>query len=433
MTAAAAFMQPNATADAAALAWLKDAALLEKTKAPDWMRALRATGAEVFGANGLPTPAWEGWQYTNLRGLLPEKFCFSADPAIIDAADLPPPLLENASRIVLVNGQYRPHLSRLPEGVVVAALTEADGAEEYLATVGDLAAFPFVALNAAYLRDGFVLTVPKGKDIAQPIEVLFYTTSGAASYPRVLYRLEENSGAVVVERHAGAGAHLANIYTGIVQEPSSRLKYYRFLDENAAGNHFSHTLVRQEKNAVFEGFSLAMGQRLARQETRSQLTDSGISSTVGGIYLLKDQQHHDFTILADHFEPGGKSAQHFKGVVDAQARAVFQGKIHVRRPAQKTDGCQSHHALLLSDRAEASAKPELEIYADDVKCSHGATTGRLDEAALFYMQSRGISAAEAKSLLIHAFLEETVDRITHDPVRDVFRDHIAVWLKGRAV
>jgi Fe-S cluster assembly protein SufD len=218
----------------------------------------------------------------------------------------------------------------------------------------------------------------------------------------------------------------------MILESASRFKFYKFEEESAAAFHFSFAALRQEKDSVFEGFSYAAGGRLCREEYQNQLIDSGILSNIGGIYLLKDQQNHDFTVLMDHFEPSGKSVQHFRGVVDGQARAVFQGKIHVRRSAQKTDGYQSHHALLLSATAEASAKPELEIYADDVKCSHGATAGQLDPVALFYLRSRGVPLAEARALLVESFLNGAVETVTNEPVRALCQKRVAEWLAARA-
>jgi Fe-S cluster assembly protein SufD len=244
----------------------------------------------------------------------------------------------------------------------------------------------------------------------------------------MLYWLGENSALTLLERHAGEGVYLSNSYAGMILESASRFKFYKFEEESAAAFHFSFAALRQEKNSVFEGFSYASGSRLCREEYQNQLIDSGILSNIGGIYLLKDQQNHDFTVLMDHFEPNGKSVQHFRGVVDGQARAVFQGKIHVRRAAQKTDGNQSSHALLLSGQAEASFKPELEIYADDVKCGHGATSGQLDEAALFYLQSRGIPAAEAKALLIQSFLNAALEQVSFAPVKEIYMEKIRSWL-----
>ena len=430
-----AFLQQDPVNEAA-LPWLADAAKLGEQPAADWVRALRHTGLEQFSRSGLPTPAWEGWQNTSLRVLTQMYFHYQIEAVKFDVNKLPAPLLTESDRIVLVNGKYQHQLSRVPHGVTVMSLMDAsvqmEGVENHLVTVGDLRLAPFKALNTAYVHDGIVLKVEDGVDVARPLEVLFYNIGSAeapaAIYPRTLYWLGKNSSLTLLERHVGEGVYLSNGYTGIAQEPASRLKFYKFEEESSAACHFSFTGLQQQKDSSFEGFSCAIGGRLARQEYQNQLIDSGISSMVGGIYLLKDQQCHDFTVLTDHFEPNGKSVQHFKGVIDDQARSVFQGKIHVRRSAQKTDGNQLNHALLLSEKAEASFKPELEIYADDVKCTHGATSGKLDETALFYLQSRGIPAAEAKSLLIQSFLNETLEQVSSTPVRELYEERIRTWL-----
>lgn len=421
---------------AAALPWLADAAALQNDKAMGWIKALRATGAEAFSQTGLPGVAWEGWQYTNLRALASAKFRYSAEPVKFDAAKIPAPLL-GTHRVVLVNGQYQAKLSNLPEHVTVMSLMEAAeknvaGIEEQLVTLGDLAKTPLTALNAAYLRDGFVLVVAKNSDISEPIEVVFFNAGkDTAVYPRIMYRLGENAGCTVIERHCGEGAYFANTYASITLESASRMRFYRFQEESDAGFHISSTVVQQQNDSSFEGFSLGIGGKLARQEFRLQLIDRAISSSIGGAYLMRGQQSHDFTVLADHFEPDGKSVQHFKGVVDDQARAVYQGKIHVRRAAQKTDGYQSHHALLLSPTAEASAKPELEIYADDVKCSHGATAGQLNPEAIFYLRSRGIPHDLARSLMVESFLGGAIEKVSYEPVRDIYFARVAAWLAGR--
>lgn len=421
----------------AALPWLADAATLAGDGAGAWVQALRATGAESFARVGLPAAGQENWQYTNLRPLAAQPFRYALEAVAFDAAKLPAPLAPNGPRIVLVNGQYQAALSSVPEGVTVSSLMDAathklSSVEEYIVRVGDLAEAPFVALNSAYLRDGFVLEVAPGKDVAAPVEVLFYNTGdGAAIYPRAAYHLGVNSGITLIERHCGEGAYFTNAYLSIVQDQASRCRYYRFMEEAPEAWHISQTALSQDKTSVFEGFSLATGGKLAREEFRLQLLGDNISSSIGGTYLMRGQQSHDFTVLADHFEPDSVSVQHFKGVIDDQARAVFQGKIHVRRSAQKTDGYQSHHALLLSDRAEASAKPELEIYADDVKCSHGATAGQLDAEALFYLRSRGIPEREAKSLIIESFLNEAIEKVADVTVRELYRARIGHWLAGR--
>lgn len=416
---------------AEALPWLKSAAAL-KDKVADWVAAQRATGAEVFASTGMPTPAWEGWQYTNLRGLAADKLPFTEQSVKIEVNSIPAPLLADCYRVVLVNGQYRADLGSLPPHVSIVNILDAGDMAADIVTAGHLASTPLVALNAAYLRDGFVLKTEKNKDIGQPVEILFYNTGDVAIYPRVVYSLAENSGMTVLERHMGVGSYFANLHAALVLGRESRLKYYRFVDESPTAVHCSHTVVRQEKGASFEGFSSGVGGVLIRQDIGLQLLEAGISASICGIYLMRSQQVHDFTVKADHFEPHGTSMQHFKGVIDDQARAVFQGKIHVRRPAQKTDGYQSHHALLLSDRAEANAKPELEIYADDVKCSHGATAGRLDPKALFYLRSRGIPLEEARALMIQSFMNEAVERVSDEKVREIYSDIVTKWLDARA-
>lgn len=438
MTSAAAtvekFMQASPE-QAAALPWL--------TKRPQgavapWVKALRETGAESFAVTGLPALSWEGWQYTNLRALDAAKFSYTTASVTFDVKKLPAPLLQDAYRVVLVNGQFQKDLSSLPEHVTILSLMEAadrniERLDEYLVNIGDLATQPFKALNSAHLRDGFVLMVAKGKDVDRPVEVLFYTTAGTASHPRAFYHLAQNSGVTILEHHAGDGAYFANTHIEAVVEQDARLKCYRIVDESDLASHISRLSLTLLKSAQFEGFSGAFGGALVRQDYEMKLLENAISGSISGIYLLRGRQSHDFSILADHFEEGGMSAQHFKGVVDDQARAIFQGKIHVRRPAQKTDGYQSHHALLLSKDAEASAKPELEIYADDVKCSHGATSGHLDEGALFYLRSRGIPEAEARALLIQSFIAEAAQRVSNEAIRAIYMDRVTAWLSARTV
>lgn len=421
-------LAPQIKADA--LSWLNGAKSLND-KAPQWVKALRATAGDIFAQNGLPQPKTEGWQFTNLRNLKAENYAVAAKTDIA----LPAKLLADSDRIVILNGQFRADLSELTTKAEVLPLLQAAEKKEYeelLADIGDLSTAPFKALNTAYLQDGFVFRVAANQDLVRPVEVLLLNDGTAATYPRMLYLIEENAGAVILERFEGQGAYFQNAAGMIEQKTASRLKFYRIQKDDVAAAHINHMTVRTGKDAVFEGFTAAIGAALSRQDWRMQLINSRISATIAGVYLIKDKQNHDITIVADHFEPDCNSVQHFKGVIDDQARSVFQGKIHVHRPAQKTDGYQSHHALLLSDRAEANTKPELEIYADDVKCSHGATAGFLDPKSLFYMRSRGIPEAEAKALLIDSFLAETLERVTYEPVKELLAAEISGWLKGRA-
>jgi Fe-S cluster assembly protein SufD len=421
-----------------ALPWLADAKFLTTKNIPAWVKALRATGAEQFSITGLPTPALEGWQYTNLRALTKTNFHYSVEAVTVDAAKIPPVLIPASHQIVLVNGRYQPALSRVPDGVIVtswleAAQNDSKFMEENTVSVGDMQDMPLKGLNTAYLQDGLVVKIAPNTDVSQPLEIVFYNNGGnIAIYPRLFYYLGENSGATIIERHIGEGVYFVNLYTETILERAARLKFYKFQEESAQAFHFSLTNLQQKKDSVFEGFSYATGGAVARSEYRNHLLDSAIHSNIGGVYLLRDQQIHDFTILVDHFEPNGTSVQHFKGIIDDEARAIFQGKIHVRRSAQKTNGYQLNHALLLSREAEAIAKPELEIYADDVKCSHGSASGQIDEAALFYLKSRGINEAAAKSLLIQSFLAGALEKISTPAIKEIYQQKIEAWLEARS-
>ena len=427
---------PPVEAKPEALAWLANAGLENAIGGtPDWARALRTTASESFAATGLPQPDWEGWQFTPLRHLNAADYAQPAHALKTPEVALPAPLLADSYRLVLVDGQFFPSLSALPPGVKIVDILQAEDAvphaREYLLGLGDLNTAPFKALNSAHLRDGFVLALERGQTLDKPLEVLFWGRPGAAAYPRVLYWLGENAEATVLERFTGEGRYFMNAQTDIVLQQDARLRLHRLAEEAADASHISLTSLHQMKNSHFDGWAGAFSGALMRQQWEMKLLEPHIHSSLAGIYLKDGQQIQDFTVLAGHYDVSGVSAQHFKGVVDAQARAVFQGKIHVHRPAQKTDGYQSHHALLLSEKAEANAKPELEIYADDVKCSHGNTAGQLDREALFYLRSRGISELEAKALMIKSFLAEGVDRIANPDIRQLFDDRIDAWLAAR--
>ena len=431
----AVFMPQQATKPEA-LAWLENAgAAALPAGAPDWVAALRQTAYESFAVTGLPAANQEGWQFTNLRGLDAAAYRHAA-PAASDVKNLPAPLLADSYRMVLVNGQYMPGLSTLPTGAKVAPILAVESivpdAREYLLGLGDLALNPFKALTSAHLRDGFAFAMDRGQMLDKPLEVLFWGEAGHAAYPRVLYWLGENAQATILERFAGEGAAFTSVVTDIVLQQRAHLTYHRLVEEGEKASHFSQTSIHSLKDSHFDAYNGALSGGLQRQGYEFKLLEKSIYSSLAGIYLKDGQQIQDFTVLAGHYDESGVSAQHFKGVVDDQARAVFQGKIHVHRSAQKTDGYQSHHALLLSQNCEANVKPELEIYADDVKCSHGATAGQLDRNALFYLRSRGISDHEARALLIRSFLSESIEKITNAEIRALYDVRIDAWLAARA-
>lgn len=402
VAAAHKFMQQDAP-NAGAVKWLEETSRLHADTVPAWVQSMRATGAEVFAKTGLPTLKWEDWKYTNLRIFAKETFT----------------LAEKTPWTV----------SGVPEGVVLGG-AEVEGVEQYLVSVGNLAQEPFVALNAAYMRDVLVIKVPKGMVVQAPIEVLFDVkgSANAMYHPRIVYWLEEGAEVTIKERYTGAGSYFMNLYEVCVLEKNANLKLYRMQEESAEAYHVSSTLVQQHDNSSLELFAYAEGGLLAREEFKSEIVGRNVASSIQGVYLVRGKQTHDFKILTSHFEPHGTSAQYFRGAVDDTAQATFQGKIYVHRGAQKTDGAQMNKALLLSKHARTNFKPELEIYADDVKCSHGATSGQIDENVLFYMRNRGLSQQEAEKLLVQAFLSEAVDRVSEFYMQEILKGKIEAWL-----
>ncbi len=409
-----------------------------------WLADLREAGIGAFRATGLPNPKMEAWKYTNLRPL--EKLAFT--PAATDRPGpdrLPSLLPAGASnhRLVFVNGRFRPDLSmvtRLPLGVRLGSLADhlRDGGgsvEEFLGQLGSEADQPLFDLNTAMMQDGLVLRVGRGVAIDSPIEVIYLSDSdqGAVSHhPRNLIVLEEDSKAVLIEHFVSAGKapSLANIATEISLGRGSLLHHYKMQAEGAEAFHLSTVNGVVGRDAHYDGFAMALGARLSRNEVSLRLTGEGARCHLNGAYMMRGTQHCDNTTVIEHCVPHTSCREVFKGVLDDEARAVFQGRIVVHPGAQQTDGHQLSKAMLLSDRAEIDAKPELEIYADDVKCSHGATAGDLDHDALFYLRARGLPEARARALLIEAFLTEAVEAIAAEDLCPAFLASIADWLKA---
>jgi len=411
-----------------------------------WVRDLRDQGRERFAALGLPTIRNEAWRYTNLRDL--GKLAFT--PAATADSDvrfdvLPTIRAEGTSgpRLVFVDGRFRAGLSStegLPPGVellsLAAALTShGDLIGDNLGRLAPADNLPLVALNSAFLADGPVLRIARGVSVDQPIELVFVSVGaeGQATsfHPRTLIVAEAGSRAVVVEHHVGCGTGttLANHVAEITVGEGATLHHYKAQREGAAAFHLSHTAATVAKGGCYDSFLLTLGARLSRNEVISTLAGTEARTHISGGYMVRGHQHADITTLIDHAQPHGTSREVFKGVIDDTARAVFQGKIIVRPQAQKTDGHQLNRAILLSDTAEIDAKPELEIHADDVKCSHGCTAGELDDAALFYLRARGIDKETARGLLIGAFLAEAMEEIAEDSIREAFQALVAGWLE----
>lgn len=437
------------------LAALSTAAPASAPLGPDWLADLRRSGADLYRRAGLPGPRVETWKYTSLGDVSQTAFAPApAEPAapspavkaaLARALDLAGP------RVVVVNGRVVPELSSLsdlPEGVRLGSLRQAlDTAPDRLASVlgalADLDALPLAALNTHAFTDGLLLEVPAGVRLSAPVHLVCLADGAAGPvqvHPRHLVILGKGARATLAESHlgslGGAGdAGDAATFTNGVMEISlaegASLTHGRVLDGGSQDTHVFGTAVRLAAGAHLESLGLSLGGGITRNELHVALSGAGARADLSVAYGLADSQHLDTTFFVDHQAPEATSRQTLKGVLDNTARAVFQGKVHVARGAQKTDGEQLHRALMLSRGAEVDTKPELEIYADDVVCGHGATVGEIDAEQVFYLQSRGIDADTARALLVEAFLDEVIAAFPAAPLREAFAGRVRTWQASR--
>ena len=412
-----------------------------------WLDSRRQEGIERFCSLGLPDQRTEAWKYTRLKPFEDTQFRTARrddGAAIVDLIPSVLPADAERPRLVFVNVFPRRDLSTveaLPEGVHVECLTDAlvrdpDWVEAHLGRAVADQEQPMLALNTALMDSGLIVRIGEGAVVDKPIELVFIaglTDAPVAYHPRNLVVLEDGSQATIVKHFAGigTGAYFTNATTEISLGAGAHLRRYRVQEETLDAMHLGSEHIRIGRDATYESFGLSIGGRLSRTEVFARLEGEGGKCRLNGAYLMRGREHCDNTTQIEHLVPNTNCREVFKGVLDDEAHAVFQGRIVVHKDAQRTDGHQLSKALLLSDGAEMDAKPELEIYADDVKCSHGATTGQLDETALFYLRSRGIPDALARNLLIQSFLGEAVNEIESEEVRAAVMDKIVHWLPAR--
>lgn len=396
-----------------------------------------------FTEAGFPTPQCERWRTTNLKSLIAHlPFDQKETVSTLTKETLPAPLLANTYRLVLIDGAFMPSLSDnlAPEGITLRNLSSELDLE-------DLALSPFymdhykpsdlsfIRLNHAFCVTGLHLNVPAEITVSKPIEIMCLTTHGNQQYhPQIKITLGENSDLTILERHESLdpeALYFANYAISIEVSTKATLKHYQLQNQSNKAFHIENIKANLDEEAHYQQFILTSGSILARQEIQALLCGKKADVHISGAYLVGGSQLSDVTSFIEHQAEQTKSRQVYKGVIAGSARGVFQGKIYVDPIAQKTDGYQLNRALLLSEAAQINSKPELEIYADDVKCSHGATSGYLNDDALFYLQSRGIPESEAKKMLITAFLEESLQEITHDEIRSAFSSFIEEQLLKR--
>ena len=382
--------------------------------------AVRADAAALFRETGLPGPREEAWHYTTLRPLADAVFdAPRADPALL-LSQLPD---IEAPRLIFVHGRFRADLSALPSGISVRTGEPAWGRLARPATE------KLVALNTMLAQDGAAIDVADGIDGGTL--VLASLATGGAFHPRHAIRLGRGARLTLIEANLGTGAYLHNPVFSVDVADDATFTHLRIQQEAPDAFHLSTLYAEVGARATYDSFLLTLGGRLARMEVHTRLAGEKATAHLNAAQLLGGSQHADFTTVVTHDAPATVSRQTVKNVLTGRSRGVFQGKIEVSRIAQKTDGYQMNQALLLSPDAEINSKPQLEIYADDVKCSHGSTVGELDADQLFYLRSRGVPEAEARSLLVRAFLSEALDPIGHEAARGVMAGMIATWWEGR--
>jgi Fe-S cluster assembly protein SufD len=415
--------------------YLADFEVLERRGAlqsPPWLVPLRRSAIAHFAQAGFPTTRDENWRYTNLAPLLAARLTPVGAHA---SAELSVESLDRLAlggstwpRLVFVNGRYSTqHSSRLSlAGSVrlssLADAMQADGEviEKHLARHAAWDANVFAALSVAFVEDGAFLHLPADTSLPAPVELLFVATApGVLAYPRILIVAGPGSRATVVERYVALteGAYVANVVTEIVAGAGATVDHAVVQEQSATAFHVATVHATLDRDSAFSTSSVGFGAQLARTTLTLQFRGEGARGALRGLYVVGGRQHVDNHVTVDHAVPRCASQQLYKGILDGSARAVFNGRIVVRPDAQKTDANQTNKHLLLSDGVEVDSKPQLEIFADDVKCTHGAAEGQLAPEALFYLRSRGLGEAAARALLTYGFAREVVDRIASEPLQ----------------
>jgi Fe-S cluster assembly protein SufD len=404
------------------------------SEGPEWLEPVRRAAAERFGRTGFPASRDEEWRFTPIGPVAQTAWRPAPTrPDDLDAASLAPFVFGHPewSTLVFVNGIYNPALgsiASLPSGVTITSLADALRADlpllrQHLSRHAPIEGSPFTAFNAAAFRDGGLVHVPAGHDLASPVHLVFVTTgeaAGAAIHPRNLIVVERGARASVIESYvtlADGQAYWTNPVTEVVAGAGAWLEHTRIQRESERAFHVGLTHVDQQRDSHYRSFTLAMGAALSRHNLHVRLNDENIETLMYGLYLTRGEQVADNHTAIYHDRPNCRSWEVYKGVLDDRSRAVFNGKVFVQPEAQKTDAKQTNRNLLRSDLAKVDTKPQLEIFADDVKCTHGATVGRLDDIGLFYARSRGIPAEAAERLLTYAFAAEVIDEVALEPVR----------------
>ena len=410
---------------------------------PDWLRSLRRNAMDSFTALGFPTARRgnEEWKYTDVRPIARAGYRFpthqaSSQPSLASHVNsLGDP---DWHRLVFVDGGFAPHLSSLTETITASNLADALNShgsliQQHLATHASYATHAFTALNTAFLHNGAFLHLPPDTVLEHPLHLIYLSTTAepyTLSQPRTLAIIERGSKATIVETYAGTdGApYLCNSVSELVLKANASLNHYRIQQHGDEGYHVGTTQAVLGPGSKFSSTTLDLGGRLVRNNLSALLDAPESSCTLNGLYLAGQSQKIDNQVIIDHAEPHTSSRELYKGILGGRARAAFHGSIIVRRDAQKVDARQEDKNLLLSDRAQVNVKPAFWIYADDVKCGHGAASGQIDENSLFYLRSRGIGQEAARRMLVSGFANEIIEPVGHPRIRSLINNLVNIKL-----
>ena len=417
-------------------------------EAPRWLRELRETALARFLETGFPTTRDEDWRFTNVSAIARTRFSRPGKRSTgLSSADLDAwKVSSSAARLVFVDGRFVRGLSTLEgltKGVTLSGLNEQvrkqpEAVEAHFGRYVDIRRDPFPALNTAFAEDGAYVHIRRGTVLSEPIHLLFLSTAEDTpemSHPRNLLVLEEGCQATVIEEYVslGRGSVLSNSVTELVAGESASVVHYMIVREPEETFHISTLRIEQARSATVASHSLLLGGGLVRNNVHPVLRGEGGECLINGLFVGHGRQHLDNYMLVEHASPHSSSRQFYNGILDEHAHGVFHGRIVVHKNAQKTDAKQTNRNLLLSDDAQVDTKPQLEIYADDVKCTHGATIGQIDENALYYLQSRGIDRVSARRLLLSAFASECLARMKADAARahadELIHQHLLSFAK----
>lgn len=411
----------------------------------DDMKEIRKNALSYFNTFGFPNRKMEEWRFTNIKPITGNDFELDIEKQNIGKSLLKEFLIPKlkANLIVLVNGEYSAEHSKIiSEGknLSICSLngvlkSKNDLIEKYFSKYADYKKDGFTALNTAFANDGVFIYIPEGLELKEPIMILNILDSRKSrvmGQPRNLIIAEKNSGVSIIEQYHTLGENdsFSNVVTEIYTNEHSRINYYKIQNEDINSYHIGTTQIFQEKSSVFNSVTISWGGSIIRNNLNSYLNGENIECNYKGFYYLTGKQHIDNHTLVDHATPNCNSNEFYKGIIDNEADGVFNGKIMVRKDAQKTNAYQMNKNILLSNDAVINSKPQLEIYADDVKCSHGATTGQIDKEQLFYLKARGIDEKEGKKLLLYAYANEIIEEIKIEELKIYLEEKLSRKLES---